>query len=311
MTSTSDLACSALARRLGRDPIGSAGHYRGYLLVEWPLPWPRDLGEVPALSGVAAAVKAASWRLQGLVPVRREDRLEVVAYRWTGDPGAGRPGSRFERSSRSVVADEVAATALELLAAAAYPPADPGSPDLATEVLVCTHGRRDRCCGSLGTRLAAELAADGELAGLGVVVRRTSHTGGHRFAPTAVVLPEGTAWAFADLDLVKRVVTRSGAVDAVLSRYRGCAGVGPAPVQVLEREVLSEVGWAVLGAPRSGSVLEDGRVRLVVDSAEPIGGTYEATVRVTDQVAVPVCGEEIEQATEFEPSFSIEALRQV
>ena len=49
-----------------------------------------------------------------------------------------------------------------------------------TDVLVCTHGTRDTCCGSLGTRLWRDLDAGG------ATVRRTSHTGGHRFAPTAV-----------------------------------------------------------------------------------------------------------------------------
>ena len=50
----------------------------------------------------------------------------------------------------------------------------------------------DRCCGSLGTALAQELLADPLQLGDDVRVWRTSHTGGHRFAPTALVLPQGT-----------------------------------------------------------------------------------------------------------------------
>ena len=50
-------------------------------------------------------------------------------------------------------------------------------------LLVCTHGSRDACCGSLGVRLAQRLRADlGE-------VWEVSHLGGHRFAPTLWHLP--------------------------------------------------------------------------------------------------------------------------
>ena len=48
-------------------------------------------------------------------------------------------------------------------------------------LLVCTHGGRDRCCGSDGTRLFQALFPPP-----GVRVWRTSHTAGHRFAPTAI-----------------------------------------------------------------------------------------------------------------------------
>lgn len=49
-------------------------------------------------------------------------------------------------------------------------------------LLVCTHGSRDACCGSLGPRLAAGLAREHQ-------VWEVSHLGGHRFAPTLWHLP--------------------------------------------------------------------------------------------------------------------------
>jgi len=53
-------------------------------------------------------------------------------------------------------------------------------------VLVCTHGLRDRCCAVEGVPVYNALAdhADGD-------VWQTTHLGGHRFAATLVVLPEG------------------------------------------------------------------------------------------------------------------------
>jgi hypothetical protein len=60
-------------------------------------------------------------------------------------------------------------------------------------LLVCTNGRRDVCCALRGRPVALEAAglAPGR-------VWESSHTGGHRFAPTAVLLPHGVALARLD-----------------------------------------------------------------------------------------------------------------
>jgi len=50
-------------------------------------------------------------------------------------------------------------------------------------------------------------------------------SGGHRFAPTALLLPEGTLWAYLDLDLLVGVSDRSLDVDEAVRLYRGCAGL--------------------------------------------------------------------------------------
>ena len=208
------LLCSSWARQQHLDPIGSAGCYRGYLLVEWPLPWPRDLSEDPALVVLTASLRSSNMRLQGLVPTTTTGPRHVIAYRWPEGIGA-----RFERTELLVAPSEVVSAALAILE-------EPASSDEVTDVLVCTHGRRDRCCGSLGTALAQELLSVPAPFGEGVRVWRTSHTGGHRFAATAIVLPEGTAWAFCDRLALERVVRRAGSLEDLLARYRGCGGHG-------------------------------------------------------------------------------------
>ncbi|WP_336923954.1 sucrase ferredoxin [Aquipuribacter sp. SD81] len=66
-------------------------------------------------------------------------------------------------------------------------------------VLVCTNGARDVCC-ALSGRPAAALLRDRLREGAGGLLRRrraralvweSSHLGGHRFAPTAALLPSG------------------------------------------------------------------------------------------------------------------------
>ncbi|MCL8013002.1 sucrase ferredoxin [Streptomyces sp. AS02] len=67
--------------------------------------------------------------------------------------------------------------------------------------LVCTNGKRDRCCALLGRPLAAELAESGVDG-----VWEVTHLGGHRFSPTLLVLPYGYAYGRAQAHAVKEVL---------------------------------------------------------------------------------------------------------
>ena len=241
--------------------------------MEWPLPWPRDFGELPAVASRRDEVQSQGWRVQGLVATGDERR--VITYTRAPNQADGR-FSAFVRS---------------------------GDEDLPVrDLLLCTHGTRDVCCGSLGTQLALDLAG----ADLPADVRswRTSHTGGHRFAPTFVVLPEATVWAFADVDLVQQVLRRQGDAADVVDRYRGCAGLGSPRVQALEREVLRRVGWSLLDWPRLGEEGAGGRVRLTVwrdGQAE----TWEAMVEPSRTRPVPDCGKPLEEAKKAETEWLV------
>jgi (2Fe-2S) ferredoxin len=82
--------------------------------------------------------------------------------------------------------------------------------------LVCTNGTRDRCCAVLGRPLAAELAASGDSE-----VWETTHLGGHRFAPTMLVLPYGYTYGRVDARLAKGVLEAARDGRMVLDGCRG------------------------------------------------------------------------------------------
>lgn len=289
------LRCATVARDEGLDPLGTAGHYDGFLLVDWSLPWPKDLGEVEALEPLVAALAGTGLRMQGLVPAAGDERRVVLYRRPAGPAGAGAPAAGFsgyERIERRTDAATVVDEAIRLVTAAPRQ-ADPQVPG--GDVLICTHGRRDACCGRQGTALVMEVATDPDLAAAGFRVSRTSHTGGHRFAPTAILLPEGTMWAFLDADLMTRIVARQGPVDAVLDHYRGSTGIGSPALQAVERAAFAEVGWDWLGWQRWGEQLDDGRVRVIGQA--PDGARWAWVASVEDRARpVPVCGEPIEAA---------------
>lgn len=54
-------------------------------------------------------------------------------------------------------------------------------------VIVCTNGRRDRCCAELGRSTLDELPSD-----IRDRVWESTHLGGHRFAPVALLVPNGS-----------------------------------------------------------------------------------------------------------------------
>jgi hypothetical protein len=57
--------------------------------------------------------------------------------------------------------------------------------------LVCTNGKRDRCCAKWGLPLYQTMAAMAP-----AQVWQTTHTGGHRFAATLVSLPQGIGYGW-------------------------------------------------------------------------------------------------------------------
>ncbi|MDX3312707.1 sucrase ferredoxin [Streptomyces sp. NPDC054884] len=107
--------------------------------------------------------------------------------------------------------------------------------------LVCTNGKRDRCCALLGRPLAAELAASGVRGAWEV-----THLGGHRFSPTLLVLPHGYAYGRVAAHTVKEVLrgVQEGRIVA-----EGCRGSSAweRPGQAAELAVRAETGEDAAG----------------------------------------------------------------
>jgi hypothetical protein len=296
------LRCSDWSRANSLSPIGTSGSYAGYLLLEIPLPWPRDAGDTAEGTTLAPLIGPLRYRLQAIAAAEPEAdpaRRRVILH-------ARRPGEtgfsgyrRFESRAGDSLTDTVA----ELIAAAAGgPPSELESP--AADVLVCTHGTRDSCCGKRGAQLAVELASSGWLAGRNLF--RTSHMGGHRFAPTFLVLPEGTVWGFADTDLVSRVVRRAGDFADVAGQYRGCPGLDSPQLQVLETEVLRQVGWSLLDRHRTGTF--DGINALLTWAEDGQTVTWSGEVRPGRTLPSPGCMEPLSASGKSETEWAVTAV---
>ncbi|MES9521495.1 sucrase ferredoxin [Streptomyces capoamus] len=102
--------------------------------------------------------------------------------------------------------------------------------------LVCTNGKRDRCCALLGRPLATELVASGVRG-----VWEVTHLGGHRFAPTVLVLPYGYAYGRAEAHTVKEALLGVQEGRVVVEGCRGCTA-WERPGQAAELAVRSFAG---------------------------------------------------------------------
>ena len=284
--------CAEWARGVGVDPGGTAPTADVFVLVEHPLPWPHDIADDPLLAEVAAAARDAGdgrrVRLQAIAVEGSAPTRRVIVFSATGSPFTG-----YGRLEASAPADELVALVTRLVAA------EPPAPDAGvTDVLVCTHGARDTCCGALGTRLWKD-AADGS-----VRVWRTSHTGGHRFAPTAVTFPDGNYWAFLDADLLGGIVGRTLDPATAARHLRGCAAFSPA-VQVADRAGLEARGWAWLDSGRFAEERSGSRVELCFETPEGDRGGFDVCLGDGRCLPVPECGKDPTTAAKSQVELTI------
>ena len=271
------------------------------VVIDTPLPWPKPVFAHPLLDGVRqrfdaspspTRVLAATPQQDVDAPASGEVRISVFD-RGEGD-GATEWVGRIDRDHLPELAAAVATTGLGRAPTGVVD--GRGGGDVASgvgprpmdrpTVLICTQGSHDVCCGSDGAPFAAEVE---QQLGPAVTVRRVSHTGGHRFAPTLVTLPDGRMWADADLDLVRRVLWRTGEPVDVIDRCRGWWGAATGPAQIAEQAVLAEVGWEFDSYDRSvevGSADGDGRVRCRVEAT---GRVWEVVVRAGREVPTIGC----------------------
>lgn len=283
--------CAEWAREVGVDPGGTAPTADVFVLVEHPLPWPHDVGDDPTLAAVQAAA-GPGIRLQAIAVEPGAATRRVIVLTATRSPFTG-----YGRVEGEAQVDELPDLARELVATEPPPPA-PG----VTDVLVCTHGTRDTCCGALGTRLWKE--ADGTA----VRVWRTSHTGGHRFAPTAVTFPDGNYWAFLDGDLLAGIVDRSLDPAVAAAHLRGCAAFSPA-VQVADRAGFEAHGWPWLASGRFGEERSETRVELCFESPAGLRGGFDVCLGDGRCLPVPECGKDPSEAKKSQVELTVTRAR--
>src|SRR6476646_11492622 len=221
-------SCRDIAVANDEPLAGTASRVDHWILIEYRGLWGRDV--LPG-SGLSDQIKrrlreqAAARPHTKLLFVRRTERRgrRELRVMWGSSPERGASLFHAQLESHEDL------LGLDLTA--------PGQPLDHPLLLVCTHGKHDRCCARHGRPLyqaLTELAEEDW-------VWQTSHVGGDRFAGNVVVLPEGLyfgrvtpadAWPVLEEYLAGRIG---------LERYRGRAAYSFA-IQAAERAVREATG---------------------------------------------------------------------
>ncbi|MDF3290094.1 sucrase ferredoxin [Streptomyces silvisoli] len=259
------ITCATASRELAEPSEATAASARTWLLLEQPGPWGAKAltsSHLDPRTGRALEAAAAGTGVR-LGLIRRPgphadhhhpERRRVFAAHTV--PGAG-----WLRTAE--VADPAELLALDFARLgrgdSCFGVPHEGEP----LALVCTNAKRDRCCALRGRPLVAELVASG----VGEVWEAT-HLGGHRFAPTMLVLPYGYAYARLDAARAKGIVEAAREGRMVLEHCRGRSAF-ERPVQAAELAVRALIG-------------EDRAEALTAATAEEVPGRWTVRVSHTD-----------------------------
>jgi hypothetical protein len=264
--------CSELSARSGERVFGTASTGEVWLLVEYPFAWGPHALESSAL---APAIKEHFAALLKAIPrsrllfikqdsVCREDFNFFVV----------RSRARAPRAVRLRLTDYKDLLGVNVARVAAGDSTEGGEMMREPLLLVCTHGKRDKCCAKFGNPLYKSLRA-----GVGAEgVWQSSHVGGDRFAANLVCFPHGLFYARVSEEAGARVAAEYARGRIVLENFRGRACFAH-PVQAAEYFVRAETGRVGLDDLRLAGRERAGALTWRVRFVEAAGGkVYEATV---------------------------------
>ncbi|MEU6576334.1 sucrase ferredoxin [Streptomyces sp. NPDC046805] len=242
--------CATVSRSLDEPLAGTAATATTWLLLEQPGPWGakaltsshldrslgRDLDAATAGTGVRIALIRRPGRHAD--PGTPAVRQVYVAHTVPGKVWLRGATTRDPRQLLDLDFAALGAGDHRSFDAAFDAEPHTGAP----LALVCTNGKRDRCCALLGRPLAAELSTSGVRG-----VWEVTHLGGHRFAPTVLVLPYGYAYGRAEAHTVKEVLHGVQEGRVVVEGNRGNSA-WEKPGQAAELAVRSAVDEYTAGA---------------------------------------------------------------
>lgn len=248
--------CSNNSRDVSLEaPIGSASGFSRSFLIEVPLPWARIPLETPH---IPAEVISAIDTFQA-------NHGKVSVYLLAPDSEYAVEGARLvdvQVTNGRVDKREIIATDGDLAAVINALATDSSLPASAMidetpwrDIALCTHGSRDACCATFGFPMYLKMRESARHQPH-TRVWRCSHLGGHRFAPTMLDLPSGRVWGLVDEPAARTILLKDADASTLLPHYRGWVGYKDVELQMLEGEILCNLGWAWNEYQQTGRVLE-------------------------------------------------------
>ena len=232
--------CSAQSQAAAEKTFGTASMGDAWLLLEYPQPWSARAFRDSALPEV---VKVHVTRVLKSVP-----RSRVLLIKQNREVTG--PLSLFVVRSRESLSSILKYEFFEYEQLPDFNLASAlagGSPSGATPwpgplYLVCTHGKRDKCCAKFGIPVYKTIRTMVQESS----VWHCSHVGGDRFAANVVCFPDGIFYAHVTEETGKVIVEEYDDRRIVLANFRGrsCYSF---PVQAAEFFARRETGFRRIG----------------------------------------------------------------
>jgi hypothetical protein len=293
--------CSIATRQAGQSIVGTAAaETSAWFVLEYRMAWEAKGVEKADLGDPARSLLDGWMRdIPGLRPqlIRTPGRCEgpLTAY-----VGVSEPGREQLRRLRLSNYEELAELDVPGVIAAMRRGETPeiGEAVSSPVVLVCTHGKRDRCCAKWGQPVydALQGRADIEL-------WQTSHLGGHRYAATLLCLPQGICYGWVEPPEAKALVDSHCRGEVFrLDRLRGRTALS-GPGQATEHFVRDHIGERGLDEVRVLEIESPGGDDFVGKAAAK-DQVFTVTFRRTtlETKAPPSCGKEPAAAQRYELS---------
>jgi hypothetical protein len=254
--------CADSSRQAEEDIIGSGTNYQTYILVECRPPWAAEAFDskyIPQnLKDLVGEIKLAKLSVRFLLinsgQLKSTKDTKLLIYERERDWLS----NGYRRKEFNVEAIEQVATVVRQYLNDEAPDCESEESEInqPRDILVCTHGRHDKCCAKYGNPFYFQsLATISHLGLSNVRLWQTSHFGGHRFAPTAIDLPDGRYYGVLDRESFESILTRAGDIKCLNKVYRGW-GILPTSIQALERELIFRYGWDWFNYKVAGKITE-------------------------------------------------------
>ena len=263
--------CSELSLRASENSFGTASVGGAWLLLEYPYPWgPKALPD----SSLSPEIKSFLNRALASIP---RSRLLLIKRGRGCEGGIKFFVVRCREREPFVVKFELRQyddlAQIDIPSVAAGRKLAGGRISEQPLFLICTHGKRDKCCAIFGRPLYKSLRQiEGEN------VWQSSHVGGDRFAGNLVCFPHGLFYAHATEESGRRIARAYRERRLVLDEFRGRACYayhvqaaeffvrseatieGVEGLRLLEARQLDEKYWMVRFGSAVGPVIHEAKV---------------------------------------------------
>jgi len=232
--------CSVRSKEAAETTFGTASTGDAWLLLEYARPWGAKAFRESTLP------KAVKVYLSGLLKSVPRSRVLLIKQTRTIKGPLTLFVARSRESSSSILKYEFLEyeQLLDLDLASALAGGSPSGTTPWEEplFLVCTHGKRDKCCAKFGIPIYKTIQTQvGESS-----VWQCSHVGGDRFAANVICFPDGIFYGHVTEETAKLIVKEYDERRIVLTNFRGrsCYSF---PVQAAEFFTRRETGFRRIG----------------------------------------------------------------